>query len=163
MIRLITSFFGAGLLPKAPGTWGSLAAIPAAWVIHGLSGPIGLAIATIVVFMLGWWATAQFTKGSDNHDPGEIVIDEVAGMFIALLPLSYGMWFVTAEPWTFPYPGWVTAFLAFRLFDIWKPWPVSWADNLHTPLGVMLDDVIAGFIAGGVVIALAVIAHLVFL
>lgn len=162
MIRLITSFFGAGLLPKAPGTWGSLAAIPAAWALHGLGGPILLAIATIALFALGWWATAEFTKGSDDHDPSEIVIDEVVGMFIALFPLSAGMYMVGAEPWVFPYPGWVAAFLAFRLFDIWKPWPISWADNKETALGVMLDDVLAGMIAGGVVIALALIAHMVF-
>ncbi len=161
MIRLITSFFGAGLLPKAPGTWGSLAAIPAAWIIHGLGGPIALAIAALLAFFLGWWATMRFTDGTEDHDPGEIVIDEVVGMFITLFPLSAGMYAVGADPWVFPYPGWVLGFIAFRVFDIWKPFPVSWADNLHTPLGVMLDDVFAGFIAGGCVIAIALVAHMV--
>ncbi len=160
MIRIITSFFGSGLLPRAPGTWGSLAAIPAAWVLHGLGGPVLLGVAAVVVFFVGWWATKEFTKTHDDHDPSEVVIDEVAGMFIALFPLSAGMMMVGADPWVFPYPGWIAGFLAFRLFDIWKPFPVSWADNMHTPLGVMLDDVIAGFIAGGVVVGLALIVHM---
>ncbi|HSF91681.1 MAG TPA: phosphatidylglycerophosphatase A [Paracoccaceae bacterium] len=163
MIRLITTFFGAGLLPKAPGTWGSLAAIPVAYVLHGLGSFPLLAVATVGVFLLGWWATTIQTRGSDDHDPSSIVIDEVAGIWIALWPLSYGMAHVGAEPWVFPYPGWIGAFLAFRLFDIWKPWPVSWADNKHTALGVMLDDVVAGIMAAILVMIAAVLWHVVIL
>ncbi len=159
MIRIITTFFGAGLLPKAPGTWGSLAALPFGWVLHGLGGPVLLTIGIIAVFALGIWATALHTKGHADHDPGEIVIDEVVGIWIALLPLSTGMWMMHSPPWAFPYPGWIAAFVFFRLFDIWKPWPVRWADNMHTPLGVMLDDVLAGILAGGALIALAAITH----
>ncbi len=163
MIRMITSFFGAGLLPKAPGTWGSLAALPVGWLLHGLGGPILLGAATIAAFVLGVWATKEFTKGSDDHDPSEIVIDEVVGMWIALMPLSLGMWYMGASAWTFPYPGWITAFIMFRIFDIWKPWIIGWADRMHTPMGVMLDDVLAGIMAALVVVGAAALAHTVFM
>jgi phosphatidylglycerophosphatase A len=69
------------------------------------------------------------------------------------------MWFNDQPQWLFPYPGWVTAFIFFRLFDIWKPWIVGWADRMHTPLGVMLDDVLAGILAAVVVTAAAGFAH----
>ena len=159
MTRLITTFFGVGLLPKAPGTWGSLAAIPVAWLLHGLLGFPGLLLATVAAFLIGWWAIGIETAGKDNHDPSEIVIDEVVGIWIALLPLSYGMWANGQPQWLFPYPGWVTAFIFFRLFDIWKPGPVGWADRKHTPLGVILDDVIAGVMAAFVVMLFAGIYH----
>jgi len=159
MNRFIATFFYSGLSPKAPGTIGSMAALPFGWLIHGLTGFPGLLIATILVFFLGWWATANVTRGQQDHDPGEIVIDEVVGQWIALFPLSYGLWQSGAAPWLFPYPGWIAAFVFFRLFDIWKPWPVSWADHKNTALGVMLDDVLAGIMAAIVVALLAGIAH----
>ncbi len=159
MSRLVATFFGVGLLPWAPGTWGSAAAIPAAWVIHGLGGFPALLLASVAVTFVGWWATAAATRGKENHDPGEIVIDEVAGMWVALLPLSAGLWQAGVDPWVFPWPGWVGAFVLFRVFDILKPGPIGWADRMHTPLGVMLDDVLAGFAAAIGVALLAYIAH----
>ncbi len=84
------TFFGVGHLRPAPGTWGSLAALPFGWALHALGGTLLLLIGIITVFALGWWATALETKGKDDHDPSEIVIDEVAGQWIALLPLSLG-------------------------------------------------------------------------
>lgn len=158
MIRAITSFGYVGLAPVAPGTFGSLAALPTAWLLHGTVGFPGLLIASIALFCLGWWATARFTSGGDP-DPSEVVVDEVVGQWIALWPLSAGLWFAGAEPWVFPWPGWVAAFALFRLFDIWKPGPVGWADRLHTPLGVMLDDVFAGALAAVLVAASAALAH----
>lgn len=157
--RLIATFFGVGLLRPAPGTWGSLAALPVAWLLHGLGGFPALAAATVAVVLLGWWVTALATRGQDNHDPSEIVIDEVAGMWIALWPLSLGLWMAGAEPWLFPWPGWVAAFVLFRLFDIWKPGPVGLADRRRDALGVMLDDVIAGLMAALLVAVGAVVAH----
>ncbi len=158
MIKLVTTFFGAGLLKPAPGTWGSLAALPAFYLLH-ITGGAPLAIAaTIIVFFLGWWATARHTEGSADHDPAEIVIDEVAGMWLALIPVSIGADHVGANVLAL-YPGWIVAFLGFRFFDILKPWPVSWADRKSTPLGVMLDDVIAGLMAAVVVVVLATLAH----
>ncbi|WP_372605596.1 phosphatidylglycerophosphatase A [Actibacterium sp.] len=159
MTRLIATFFGAGLLKPAPGTWGSLAALPAAYVLLLIGSWPLLVAGIVVVFLVGWWATAQETAGKADHDPSEIVIDEVAGQWIALLPVAYGA-ARTGADLTALYPGWIAAFLGFRLFDIWKPFPVSWADRKHTAWGVMLDDVIAGIMAAILVIALAAVAHL---
>jgi phosphatidylglycerophosphatase A len=159
MSRIVATFFGIGLLPFAPGTWGSAAAIPVAWVLHGLGGFPALVAATVAVTLIGWWATAAATRGTGDHDPSEIVIDEVAGQWVALLPLSAGLWHAGVDPWLFPWPGWVGAFVFFRLFDIWKPGPVGWADRRNDALGVMLDDMIAGVLAAFVVAAAAGVAH----
>ncbi len=163
MSALIATFFNVGKAPFAPGTFGSLAALPVAYLLHRFGGMPVLALAIPLVFLLGWWATIVETRGKDDHDPGEIVIDEVVGQWIALLPLSIGLWFQGADPAVFPYPGWITAFVAFRLFDILKPWPVSWADQKETAFGVMFDDVLAGIYAALVSVALALIFHLVIL
>mgnify|MGYP001794140663 FL=1 len=160
MSRFIATFFYVGLLRPAPGTWGSAAAIPVAYLLHGLGGFVVLAAATVLVFGIGWWATVAATRGMADHDPSEIVIDEVAGQWIALWPVSFGLGMAGVDPWSFPWPGWVTAFLFFRLFDIWKPGPVGWADRRKDAFGVMMDDVIAGVLAGGVVVVAAAIAHL---
>jgi phosphatidylglycerophosphatase A len=157
--RLVATFGGVGLLRPASGTWGSAAAIPVAWALHWAGGFPLLAIATALVFGLGWWATADQTRGRADHDPSEIVIDEVVGQWIALYPLSLGLWLGGAAPHVFPWPGWVGAFLMFRLFDIWKPGPVGWADRRNDALGVMLDDVLAGILAALVVAAAAALAH----
>lgn len=160
MSRFIATFFYVGLLRPAPGTWGSAAAIPVAYLIHGLGGFPLLAVSTALVFAVGWWATAEATRGQDDHDPSEIVIDEVAGQWVALLPVSLGLWMNGVDPWTFPWPGWVTAFVFFRLFDIWKPGPVGWADRRNDAFGVMMDDILAGGLAAIVVAGAAAIAHL---
>ncbi|MEZ5912030.1 MAG: phosphatidylglycerophosphatase A [Paracoccaceae bacterium] len=157
--RLIATWFGAGLLRPAPGTWGSLAALPLGWVLHGLGGFPALALATLFVFGAGWWATIRETAGKADHDPSEIVVDEVVGQWIALWPLSLGLWHGGAAPWLFPDPGGIGAFVLFRLFDIWKPGPVGWADRRNDALGVMLDDVVAGLLAALVVALAAALAH----
>ena len=161
MTRLIATFFYVGLIRPAPGTWGSLAAIPVAWALHWLSGPIGLALATIGLFAAGLWATEQETLETGEEDPSEIVVDEVIGMWIALLPVSVG---ASGAGVSFGalWPGIVTAFVAFRLFDIWKPSVIGRIDRRGDALGVMLDDAIAGVAAGGVVLIAAWLAHGVF-
>jgi phosphatidylglycerophosphatase A len=156
--RLVGTFGGVGLLRPAPGTWGSLAALPAAWGLHVLGGFGLLALATVAVFALGWWAALVETRGGADPDPSEIVIDEVVGMWIALFPVSLGAAMRGVDV-TALWPGWVVAFLAFRLFDIWKPGPIGWADRMHSPLGLMLDDVIAGVFAALAVIVAAFVAH----
>ncbi|MFK7881962.1 phosphatidylglycerophosphatase A, partial [Roseobacter sp.] len=88
----------------------------------------------------------------------EIVVDELVGQWIALLPLSYAAWSMGIDILDM-WPGWITAFALFRLFDILKPGPVGWADRRGDPLGVMLDDVIAGVFAAIGVLVLAGIAH----
>jgi len=159
LARLIATFGYVGVVPGPAGTWGSAAAIPVAWVLHWLGGFPLLAVATVVVCAAGYWATKVETAGKDDLDPGEIVIDEVVGQWIALWPLSAGLWHAGAAPYVFPWPGWVAAFVFFRLFDIWKPGPVGWADRRKGPLGVMLDDVIAGVLAAAVVTAAAAVSH----
>jgi len=156
--KLWATFFYVGLLRPAPGTWGSAAAVIAAWGIIEWRGYVGLAALTLIMFVLGWAVTAMETKGKDDHDPSEIVIDEVVGQWIALLPVAIGLSHTGASFWTL-WPGVVTAFVAFRAFDILKPGPVGWADRKEGPLGVMLDDVIAGVLAALVVMAGAWIAH----
>lgn len=159
MTKLIATFFFVGYIRPAPGTWGSLAALPTAWVIYLLAGPWGLAGAAIVAFFLGVWATEVETRGSDNHDPSEIVIDEVCGQWIALLPVMFGA-AATGATLSALWPGWVAAFVLFRLFDITKWGPIGWADRKAGPIGVMLDDVIAGVFAAIGVMILASLAHL---
>lgn len=132
-VSLIATWFGCGLLPGAPGTWGSLAALPFAWAIGSLAGAWGLLCAIIAMFALGTWAAARYTRAAGLKDSQNIVIDEVAGQWLALLlvplnPLAY-----------------IAAFVLFRIFDIWKPWPANWADrNIPGGFGIMLDDMIAG-------------------
>ena len=156
--RFVATWFCVGLIWPAPGTWGSLAALPFAWGLHQLGGFALLALATVAVFGLGWWVSAAETRGRADPDPSEIVIDEVAGMWLALWPVSFGAQMMGADILRL-WPGWVVAFLAFRLFDIWKPGPAGWADRLHTPLGLMLDDIFAGVFAAMVVVAAAAFAH----
>lgn len=158
LAELTGTFLGAGYLKPAPGTWGSLAALPAAYVLHQAGGFPLLALATLVVCGAGYWATAEMTRGKTDHDPSEIVIDEVAGQWLALWAISYPAWSHGIEI-TALWPGWISAFVLFRLFDIWKPGPVGWADRKAGPLGVMLDDVIAGGLAALGTIALAGISH----
>jgi phosphatidylglycerophosphatase A len=160
--RLLLSFFGAGLLRPAPGTWGSLAALPAAWAAHQLGGPLLLILGAALLYVAGVYLTAQETAEAEDHDPSWIVIDEVVGQWIALLPVSLGAYRAGVDI-TLLWPGFVTAFLFFRLFDIWKPWLVGRADRRGDATGVMLDDVWAGLFAAVVVVILAGIAHAGFL
>lgn len=138
---MLATWFGVGLIPVAAGTWGSLAALPLAWAIRVFWGVPGLAIAAIVVFGLGWWAAGAVAKTSGVRDPGAVVIDEVAGQWLVLLAAPL-------DPL-----AWALAFLLFRIFDIWKPWPVRWVDqHVEGGFGIMLDDVLA---AGYAVLALS--------
>jgi phosphatidylglycerophosphatase A len=123
-----------------------------------LGGFLGLLIGTIVVAGLGWWATSVQIAGSEDQDPGEIVIDEVLGMFLALWPVSYGSMMAGAGLFKL-WPGVLVAFLAFRFFDIVKPGPVGWADRQLGAMGVMADDAIAGGLASLIVVMAAVLYH----
>lgn len=156
-MKWLASVAGVGFLKPAPGTWGSFAALPLAYLIHQTGGFWLLVVATIIAFVAGLKATGTVTKTGD-HDPSWVVIDEVVGQWIALFPISYGAAMMGVDIVRL-WPGWLAAFVMFRLFDIWKPWLVGWADRRGDPLGVMLDDVIAGFFAAIVVIALAALAH----
>ncbi|MEM6324538.1 MAG: phosphatidylglycerophosphatase A [Pseudomonadota bacterium] len=154
-MRAVATVGGVGYLPYAPGTWGSAVAVPLGLAIHAVAGFWGLAVAALAAFALGWWSVVVMTRGLADHDLSEIVIDELLGIWIALLPLSYGLWAAESDAVLAAWPGWIAAFVLFRLFDIWKPGPIGWADKRTDPLGVMLDDAIAGVFAAILVAALA--------
>jgi phosphatidylglycerophosphatase A len=156
--RLIATFCGVGLLRPAPGTWGSLAALPVAYALTLLGGGWLLLAGVALAFALGLWATGAEIAASGDSDPSHVVIDEVAGQWIALLPVAFGAAWAGVPPERL-WPGWVAAFLLFRLFDIWKPGPVGRADARGDRLGVMLDDVIAGAMAAVATGLLAIAGH----
>lgn len=156
MLKLIVTFFGAGLSPKAPGTMGSLAALPAAYAIHMGLGIEALAVASVLVFLFGWWTSARYLKRLGTiEDKQEIVIDEVAGVWLVIsaMPIMYLNPAHSTILWLYG-----AAFVAFRIFDIGKPWPVSLADaRIKGGLGVMLDDILAAVYA---LLALGALGHL---
>ena len=132
----LATWFGCGLMRPAPGTWGTLGGLPIGVLIYAFGGWMALCLAVVIVSALGYWAAGRFEKQTGEHDSGAIVIDEVAGVWIALIPAGLSIPYVIA------------AFVLFRFFDILKPWPISWADKkLPGALGVMTDDIIAGIFA----------------
>ena len=160
MSRALSIFFGVGLLRPAPGTWGSAVAILLGLLIDRYLGVFALLAATVLITALGFWACAAELRDRPGADPGEIVIDEVAGQWIALLFPAFAFWNRGMTDWAFTaYPGWVAAFLFFRLFDILKPWVIGRADRRGDAAGVMLDDLWAGLFAGFVVMVAAGVAH----
>ncbi len=158
-MKAITTVFGLGHLRPAPGTWGSAAALAAGVVIDRYAGMPALAVLTMLVTALGFYACTRTLQ--PGQDPSEVVIDEVAGQWLALLFPAAAFWFNGHEGWL-PWPAWVGAFLFFRLFDIWKPWIIGRADRRHDPAGVMLDDLWAGLFAGVAVIITGIAWHIVF-
>ena len=156
--RAVATVGFVGLLRPAPGTWGSLVALPLGWVAMQ-GGAVLFTLLTLALLPIGYWATREMTRGQADHDPSEAVIDEVLGQWIALLPVAWGAT-AAGVAVTALWPGWVVAFLGFRLFDIWKPGPVGWMDRRSDAWGVMLDDAVAGAMAALVVLALAGLAHL---
>ena len=140
---LLATWFGAGLLPKAPGSWGSLAALPFAWGLAWLGGPTLLLTAAVLVFVLGLWASARYSEAVGIHDAGPIVIDEVAAQWLTLA-------FAPLEPLAY-----LLGFVLFRVADVAKPWPANWVDRrVGGGLGIMLDDVVAAIYAGGALMLL---------
>ncbi len=135
---VVATFFGAGLLKPGPGTYGSVAAM-LLWVGAGHVFPTGLAlwtcVAALVATLIGIPAATIAARESGREDPGFVVIDEVAGQWIALIGVR---------------PDWrhaVLGLLLFRVFDIWKPWPIRRLEQLPEGTGIMLDDVAAGVLA----------------
>ena len=145
MSRLVASFFGVGYFPVAPGTAGSAAALLLGAVLM-LGPPWLLPLGATLAAAAGYLAIPRAV--TDPHaDPGWVVIDEVAGQWIALLGLA-GL----------SVTGLIMAFLGFRLLDIWKPGPIGWADRQTGAFGIMTDDIFAG---GGVALALYAARHLI--
>ena len=161
-MKMIATVFGLGHLRPAPGTWASAATIGVGLVIDRFLGAPILALATLVVTAVGFWACGRYLSGLADQDPDEVVIDEIAGQWLALLFPSLAFWFNGHDGWL-PWPAYVSAFLFFRLFDIWKPWLVGRADRRHDPAGVMLDDLWAGLFAGICVIITGIAYHVIFI
>jgi len=128
---VIATFFGAGFVPVAPGTAGAAAAIPLCLLLDRL-GPASYFLALVAVVGIGIWAADVYDEAWQTHDAQRIVVDEAAGYLLTLA-------FVPRSIFNL-----VLGFALFRLFDVWKPWPVSYADrHVHGGLGAMLDDLLA--------------------
>ena len=138
-VVLIAAGFGSGLAPKAPGTAGTVAAVPLFMLMQPLPLVTYLLI-TICLFIVGIWICAYTAEKLGEHDHPSIVIDEIVGYLITMIAAPAG-WFPV-----------VFGFILFRLLDAIKPWPISWFDrNLNGGLGIMFDDVVAGIIAMAVI------------
>jgi len=134
IVALATGLY-SGKIPFAPGTWGSAFALIPWYFCRGLS-LVNYLIVLAVIFVVGFLTSGSAEKIIDRPDPGCIVIDEILGMFITL----------TLAP---NHPAaWLLGFVLFRIFDVLKPFPVSWFDtHLHGGIGIMMDDVMAGIYA----------------
>ena len=127
--------FGSGLAPFAPGTFGTVAALPIYWLIKNCSLAVYLSI-IIMAFIVGIWICQQSADWLGKDDPSAVVWDEIVGYLVTMIAAPSG--------WQWMLAG----FILFRFFDILKPWPISWADKkLHGGFGIMVDDVIAGLFA----------------
>jgi phosphatidylglycerophosphatase A len=132
----LATWFGIGLIRPAPGTWGSLAGLLLAVPVMVWGGVWWLAAAAALAIAVGIWAAGRHEATMGHPDPGRVVIDEVAGQWIALLPAALA------------WHHFLVGFVVFRLADILKPWPASWADRrLRGGFGIMADDVMAGVYA----------------
>jgi phosphatidylglycerophosphatase A len=127
--------FGSGLVKKAPGTCGTLAAVPL-YCALAQSGHLIYSAFTVIAAIAGCWICGKAAEKLGEHDFNGIVWDEIAGFLISL-------WFIP-----FSWKGVIIGFALFRFFDIVKPWPIKWADRkVQGGLGIMLDDVLAGVFA----------------
>jgi len=138
VIKMIATWFYSGYLPKAPGTWGSLFTFPLVYMLYANGIDIfGFSFVTFWLFFIGWWAAEGYDIITDQHDNKQIVIDEVVGQMITLLPV----YFFYQESLV----AYLIGFVLFRFFDISKILGVSILDQkIPGGIGVMLDDVLAG-------------------
>jgi len=140
LARVLATWFGCGLFPKAPGTIGSLAAalliLPSVRLPFVTNAPWIWAAAALMLFPLAVWSAGETARQLGREDPQVIVIDEVVGQWIALSGASHLNWQAIT-----------IGFVLFRLFDIWKPWPVRKLEELPGGWGIVLDDCIAGTFA----------------
>ena len=137
-VHFLSLGFGSGLAPKAPGTFGTLAAIPLYLALANLSSEIYL-LSVILLFLLGIYLCGKTSDELGTHDHGAIVWDEIVGLLATMSFVKCSLLSVCL------------GFLLFRLFDILKPWPISWFDKrVHGGFGIMLDDLIAAIFAAGI-------------
>ena len=145
-IHFIATLGGIGKIPIAPGTWGSIFAF---LIFIYISHYVDMFIVVILSIPFSIWICEKASINLIEKDHKSIVIDELVGIWIALVPALY----LSTQTSRTYYA--VLALIFFRLFDIWKPWPISWADqNVKGGLGILLDDLIAGLFAGGIIYAI---------
>jgi len=137
---LIATWFGCGWMPKAPGTMGSLGAIPL-YLLVAQGGRGAVAAAAVAVTAVGIWASSVVARDLGAHDPQIVVVDEVAGILVTMIPMAVVSWRAV-----------LLGFVLFRLFDMTKPWPVRRFEKLPGGWGIVMDDVAAG-VLGAVVMA----------
>lgn len=144
--RFIALGFGSGLAPVAPGTFGSLVGLVIGCLLL-MAGHLALLAGIVLAIAIGIYAIGKQPEA--NEDPSWVVIDEIAGQMLPLLALyEVSFW------------GALLSFILFRLFDIWKPGPVRWADRRRDEYGIMGDDIIAGLMAWLVMLALHLVSPL---
>ncbi len=135
LVLLLATWFGTGLIPFAPGTWGSLAALPFAAGAYSL-GFVFSCLSLLIIFFLSIPVSGRASKIMATEDPSSVVIDEAAGIFVTL--------FLIPVSWT----GIVAGFILFRIFDIIKPFPVGLIDKkIKGGTGIVFDDIMAGIYA----------------
>lgn len=145
--KLFLTFFGSGLSPKAPGTAGSLAAFIVGILIIYTLGTSTLFMLTFVITIIAIFEINKYEIATNSHDNSEIVIDEVSGMWIAMLLTNSVL--IGTNGFTIVIIGYILSFVFFRLFDIYKPSTIGWIDReVKGGLGVMGDDVLAGIASG---------------
>ena len=137
--KAVATLGGIGLVRPAPGTWASAMVLPLAWL-----GPLPCLGLAALFLAAGFWAVRRLSREGAERDPGWVVVDEGAGQLLALAAIPAG------APWLWV----VLAFLLFRIFDILKWGPVGWADRRKGSFWVMLDDLLAGAMAAGTILAL---------
>lgn len=140
----IATWLGTGFLRPAPGTWGSIGALPFGIALCIPGNLISLLIAIILITWIGTKATQSFQDATQSHDSKMIVVDEVAGQWIAMIPLAYFWPLLSEHHGIFI----LLSFALFRIFDVTKPWPACYFDNKQeTAFSVIADDLVAGFYA----------------
>jgi phosphatidylglycerophosphatase A len=134
---LLALGFGSGLSPKAPGTAGTLVALPLYYAMHTLAWPWYTAM-LVLLFAMGVWLCNYTARKLGVHDHPAIVFDEIVGYLVTMIAVPFDIRLM------------IIGFVLFRLFDALKPWPISWCDkNLHGGFGIMFDDVLAALISAG--------------
>ena len=141
--RFVATFFYLGKLPFAPGSWGSLGAL-LLWLLLPVTFSVHLSV-IIILFVLGVYSSSRMAQYLDDHDPSEVVIDEVVGMGISLFMLPHNFWL------------YFLSFILFRIFDILKPSFIYRIQNLSGGWGIMLDDVLAGLLTFTIVKGITII------
>lgn len=144
---VLATWFGCGRVPGAPGTAGTLGAIPLYWLLVQAAGRLGVAMAAVVVAVVGIWAASVVARDLGRKDPQLVVIDEVAGMLVTMIPVA-----------TFSWGAVLAGFVLFRVLDSLKPWPIRRLEDLPSGLGIVMDDVAAGAV-GAIVMFTAGALH----